>query len=410
MKRVFISISLCLIVAVSFAQSKNVSNAQKLVKMENPDYAEARNLIKSALENPETSSDAKTWYVAGFIESQQFENLSNKLVMGMTLNADEEKAMYDAILAMLPYFQKTEELDYVPDAKGKIKPKFKGSIKSALSNAHHYYINGGSIAFDAKDYPKAYEYWNDYVIIPDMKAFEGDKSMEKLKNDTTYQMIAYYSGIAASQMKDSQKAIEAYEKVNKMGYKNEEVLQYLAFEYDQIGDKDNYIATLKQGAERFPDNDYFQLSIINAYITANEYDKAISALEEAIRQQPQKAVLYTVLGGIYENQGNIEKARENFIKAMELNPNDAEIQSNLGRTYFNEAVKKVADANNISDQAKYQATLAEGKELYKQAMPYFEKAHELKPDENEYKIALRSIYYNLNMGDKYDQMEKELAQ
>ena len=410
MKRVFISISLCLIAAFTFAQSKNVSNAQKLVKMENPDYDEARKLIKSALENPETANQAKTWYVAGDIDYKQFEALSNKLLLGVTLTADEEKAMYNAILNMLPYFIKAEEFDYVPDEKGKIKPKYKRNIKTALQNAHTYYINGGSIAFDAKDYAKAYEYWNDYVIIPDMKAFEEDKAMEKLKNDTTYQMIMYYSGIAASQMQDTQKAIDAYEKVSKTGYKNEEVLQYLAFEYDQAGNKEQYIATLKQGAERYPDNDYFQLSIINAYIEANEYDKAITEIESAIQNQPQKAVLYSVLGGIYETQNNIEKARSNFEKALEITPEDPEALGNLGRTYFNEAVKKMADASTTSDQTKYQELSTAGKELYKKAMPYFEKAHQFDPETRDYMIALRSIYYNLNMGDKYEEIDKKLAQ
>ena len=41
-------------------------------------------------------------------------------------------------------------------------------------------------------------------------------------------------------------------------------------------------------------------------------------------------------------------------------------------------------------------------------MPYFEKAHQMKPDERDYMVALRGIYYNLNMGDKFEAIEKEM--
>ena len=44
MKKVIISISLCMIAAFTFAQSKNVSDAQKQVKMGTPDYAETENI------------------------------------------------------------------------------------------------------------------------------------------------------------------------------------------------------------------------------------------------------------------------------------------------------------------------------------------------------------------------------
>ncbi len=36
------------------------------------------------------------------------------------------------------------------------------------------------------------------------------------------------------------------------------------------------------------------------------------------------------------------------------------------------------------------------------------KAHQLKPDDRECMIALRGIYYNLNMGDKFDAIEAEM--
>ena len=78
MKRVLLTVALCVAASVSFAQKKAVNEAQSIAKGSTPDFSEARTLIKGALENPETKDDAKTWYVAGFIEDQQFSNERTK--------------------------------------------------------------------------------------------------------------------------------------------------------------------------------------------------------------------------------------------------------------------------------------------------------------------------------------------
>ena len=81
MKRVLLTVALCVAASASFAQKKVVNEAQSIAKGSNADFGEARTLIKGALENPETKDDAKTWYVAGFIEDQQFNAERAKLCM-----------------------------------------------------------------------------------------------------------------------------------------------------------------------------------------------------------------------------------------------------------------------------------------------------------------------------------------
>ena len=409
MKKVIISISLCLIAAFTFAQSKNVTDAQKQVKMGTPDYDEARRLIKLALENAETSNQAKTWYTAGWIESQQFEAINATLLLGTALSPDQQKNMYDAILAMYPYFVKTSELDNVPDEKGKVKPKYKSNIKTALKSAHNYYINGGSVAFDAKDYARAYEFWNIYTSIPNLSVFEGDREMARLKADSSYHQFLFYTGIAASEMKDPQKAIVAYEEVAKTGYNNEEVLRYLSYEYNLIGEKEKYVAIMNLGAERYPNSSYFLLSLINFYISEKDNNKAIQTLEAAVAIHTENSDLFRALGEVYEEQDNREKARENFNKALEINPENIEALGNMGRTYYNDAVKTVAEAAD-ADQATYQRLMNEAKELYRGALPYFEKAVALNPDGRDLLVPLRSIYYNLNMGDKLEEISKKFGE
>ena len=53
MKRVLLTVALCVAASVSFAQKKAVNEAQSIAKGSTPDFSEARTLIKGALENPE---------------------------------------------------------------------------------------------------------------------------------------------------------------------------------------------------------------------------------------------------------------------------------------------------------------------------------------------------------------------
>ena len=54
MKRVLVTIGLCLMTTVVFGQKKAVSDAERIAKDSKPDFNEARALIKGAMENAET--------------------------------------------------------------------------------------------------------------------------------------------------------------------------------------------------------------------------------------------------------------------------------------------------------------------------------------------------------------------
>ena len=138
-------------------------------------------------------------------------------------------------------------------------------------------------------------------------------------------------------------------------------------------------------------------------------EKAIEYLNTAIAKDSNNPQLYDVMGRVYETGlKDYAKAEEYFKKALAINPDYIESLSNLGRVYYNQGVNKQGEANMINDAKQYQEELGKAKEFFKQALPYFEKAHQMKPEEREYMTALRGIYYNLNMGDKFDAIEAEM--
>ena len=279
-------------------------------------------------------------------------------------------------------------------------------MKSILSANHVYYINAGAYYFDKEEYQKAYDAFEQYLKIKELPMFVDTEVAEK---DSNFMTVQFYAAVAATQLKNSELAIAALERAKNTDYRANDVYQYLCYEYEQAKDTVNLEKTLEEGMAKFPDEPYYLMSLINAYIYSNRNEKAIEYLNTAISKDSQNPQLYDVMGRVYETgMKDYAKAEEYFKKALEINPDYVESISNLGRVYYNQGVNKQGEANMINDAAKYQEELNKAKEFFKQALPYFEKAHKMKPEEREYMIALRGIYYNLNMGAEFDAIEAEM--
>ena len=404
MKRVLLTVALCVAASASFAQKKVVNEAQSIAKGSNADFGEARTLIKGALENPETKDDAKTWYVAGFIEDQQFNAERAKQILGQQPN---EPVMYEALYGILPYFQKAYELDQLPNEKGKVKPKYTKDIKSILSANHVYLFNGGAYYFDKQEYKKAYDFFNQYVEISELPMFAGTQTAEK---DSTFMTVQFYAAAAASLAKDSRLAIAALERAKNTPYRQYDVYQYLCYgEARTAQDSVMLEKTFEEGMQVFPDSAFFLNNLINTYIYSNRNEKALEMLNVAIQKNPNDANLYNVMGRVYETGlKDYANAEKNFQIALEKDPNLTDALSNIGRIYYNQGVNKLSEANMINDSKKYQEELSMAKDLFKKALPYYKKAHEAEPEKMDNMIALRGIYYNLNMGPELEAIEAEM--
>ena len=406
MKRVLLTVALCVAASASFAQKKVVNEAQSIAKGSNADFGEARTLIKGALENPETKDDAKTWYVAGFIEDQQFNAERAKQILGQQPN---EPVMYEALYGILPYFQKAYELDQLPNEKGKVKPKYTKDIKSILSANHVYLFNGGAYYFDKQEYKKAYDFFNQYVKISELPMFAGTQTAEK---DSTFMTVQFYAAAAASLAKDSRLAIAALERAKNTPYRQYDVYQYLCYEYGEARTAQDSVMlekTFEEGMQVFPDSAFFLNNLINTYIYSNRNEKALEMLNVAIQKNPNDANLYNVMGRVYETGlKDYANAEKNFQIALEKDPNLTDALSNIGRIYYIQGVNKLSEANMINDSKKYQEELSMAKDLFKKALPYYKKAHEAEPEKMDNMIALRGIYYNLNMGPELEAIEAEM--
>lgn len=403
MKKVLVLATFCLACSLTTAtaQTKVVKQVERIVKGDKPDLNQARTLIAPALTDPESKDDARTWYVAGSIEEKAVD--LGKINMSLNKDVDEE-AFYTALYNMFPLYLKADSLDQLPNAKGKVKRKFEKEIRKALQENVNFLVNGGSLYLDKKDFANAHKYFQTFMQLKKNPIFEGTPIATP---DSLSMQIGFFSAYTASQMENNMKqAIAEYESIKDVDYRRNEVYQLLAGAYQSVNDSVNYVKTLEEGASTFNNDKFFLFNLINVYIRSGEHDKAKDFLEKAIAADPKNTQLYNVLGTVYE-QGfkDVAKAEECFRKAIEIDPNYADAIIGLGRIYYNQAVAIQSEANALTDQKKYAALNNQAKDLFKKALPYFEKAVEIDKSNTEYLMALRGIYYNLQMDKKVAEIE-----
>ena len=72
------------------------------------------------------------------------------------------------------------------------------------------------------------------------------------------------------------------------------------------------------------------------------------------------------------------------------------------------------EAAYISDNKAYKKALDEMNTVFKKSLPFFEKAHELDPENRDYMITLKGLYYRFikekGMEAKYNEMNEKLNQ
>ena len=407
MKKLFLSISFMVgLSAALFAQKANVSQAASLTLQEKPDFKAAREAIKPAFNDEKTKNDPKTYFTAGMIGYTENDSYSKLMMLGKEVDQVKKGK---AIMEAYDYFLKAYKLDQMPNAKGKVKPKFDKKIKENIKEfytAQYNLVGYGAHLFDKKDYKGAFDAFSTFLEIPKLPMMNKELSV----TDSTYRMIKYFSALAATNMQNHDKAIEMYKDMADDNYETKNVYQLLADEYRTIKDTVNYLATLEQGFKLFNDDPWFLQNIINHYIYSDKIEEASKYLDAAIAQAPTVAEYYYVKGNVDERLGNNDGARKAFEKALELQPKMASAYAGIGRIIFNQAVELLRAADSIRDNKLYNAEVQKANDIFKQSLPYMEKAVELDPKDTDFKQALKMLYYRLGDNANYEKISKELGE
>ncbi len=405
-----------LVSTFSFAQKNELKAAEKAIKEGN--YADAKKAI-SAAEPLIDSADDKT--------KVQFYYLK-----GQALYANGKASSTDADAAV-ENFDKAEQLE---GGKGKYTSLISETRQSMFNDA----LAKANSALENKNYAVS---------------SSGFERVYKLSpRDTTF---LYYAAVTAVQSEDYDKALRHYEELKNLNYSGIET-EYVATskatgQEEVFGNKPLRDASVRAGSHTTPKDKKtpskkaeIAKNIGLIYINKGQNEKAIAAMKDARKVNPDDVSLIISEANVQLQMGNKEEFKSLVQEALSKDPNNAELLFNLGilaaeagekesaKTYYDKAVEIKPDyvdvyinmavlalsneqgiieqmnalGTSAADNKKYDQLKADILNVYKEAIPYLEKALKLQPNNLNAAKTLMNIYNASDDTDKYQALKAKV--
>lgn len=385
MKRFGFILTMVAFSASAMAQGTKVTSAISNIKY--GELAKAKDAIEEATVHEKTKEQAKTWMVRGDVYKAIAES---KDPAKKALCATPTRVALDS-------YKKAIALD----KKGSLRKQ----INTQLSLMSFTVVNA------------AYEFNDNKDLVNALDCFEQSLAIDSITSPGKIDSaIVYNAGLIADQGKNYDKARFYYNRCVDIRYGGSQVFGLLAILDKNQGDTAAYMATLERGMKVYPnDCQPLLVELINHYINNNQSDKALEYLTKAIEQEPNNASFYQAQGALLDRIGKPDEAKASYEKAIEINPEFFDSWLNLGVQVYNKAVEMAKAANDIpaNKPKEYDAAIAAAFEQMNLAIPYFEKAHNIKPDDVYTMQALKECYYKLRQthpeyNDKYNDIKAKL--
>lgn len=356
MKKLVLGISL-LVATASFAQKDELKALKKIYEKEQitvDEFAKFKETL-AKLESIATSEDDKI--AANFYSAMsplvELSTLSkdkqpNPMQFAKILNPEAFTKMVDGMRATLDYETKTGKKNFtadINDTATNFKPIF-SQIAFAFNNSKKY-----------KEASRVF--YNTYKLDP--------KDVSNLEN-------AAITALQASEFVDAEKY---YREIKAIGFTGTGTGKFNLTEVE--------VAKVLAGIT-FETKNYEQAK--KEYAILNKMDTA------DIQAQINEATCY-----YYTN--DLTTYHKMIAAVLAKDPNNAELQYNVGYLNLADDEKLVAEINaNLKNPKKYEELMAKRKAMFAEALPYFERAYQLKVTEENYKTILRLTYETLGMKDK----------
>ena len=357
--------------ATSFAGDSDALKA--ITKSKN--YAEAAKLVQSSLgQLADNSEKAKAYNhlvdLAMDKVSKETGTIAENMVAKQTGGKEkpvDQVGLADALSDAIDMAIECNKYDQLPNAKGKVSPKFEKKNAERIWGVRHHLVTigqeeaqkGNSAAvlkywgaftdsandpmFASQDHKPEAEYAGQVAYFAGRYAFEAkdfaraDRYLEAAMKDPSqradaenYRLWAMRSNLKTHE--DSVACINQLKALYEKEPNNDTVLDVLNSMYDSMKDRKAQTALLDGHLAKFP-NSFAALAGKGLMaMSANDAPQAIEWLKKASAAKPDNAVIYTYLGICYNQQGAttedpakrkefFQNAVEVFDKAKQYDPN-----------------------------------------------------------------------------------------
>jgi tetratricopeptide (TPR) repeat protein len=369
------------ITSLTVAQKSKVYRAENF--LESGDLIKAIECINLAIDSTNEKSQKsliwpQTWIVKGDIffaiyqsDNEEYASLSK-----------------DPLTVSLTDYLKALELNPKSDAKNKIRNKF-ALLELELQNV-------AIEAYNSEDYNHALMRFEQALALKDLPEF-------KVDIDGIDTALVYNCGLAALKAEQLDKAIENLNIAANVGYGEASTIVMVASAYQSQKDTMAAINTLEEGLVKYPGNETIMTSLIQIFMDADKKESALKCLDKLIISHPADAKYGILKADLHNQMKDTETAIKQYQAVLKLEPENQLALYNLSVIYYNKGVEhlKLTDNVSVNDKGRYEQIVKQSEEIWKKALPYMEKCHQLNAADANVLELLKNLYYRLNLMEKY---------
>lgn len=388
---------------------QKVKTAQGLAVGRKPNYASAWTTIKPLLSDTLVNKEANTWFVAGLIQNKLELVQAEKIFLKQ---AYDTVAYYRSIYDMAGYFHTADSLAHMYESHSQLY-KYRRAIRKMLSpDMVNLYYGGLYYALKEK-YQEAHPFFTRYIESFQWPIF----SQSKLGSKVPLARVAYYQVLCGYVLKKPNVITKYAPMVLADTALTRNVLPIISDTYHAQNDTTLWLSSLKRGLRDYRDEPFYYASLIEYYCDVKQFDKAMALVDTQMsmdtEQSSHKQAQHLYLRGlIFHKRNKLDQAIVYYKRAIQCDSAYAMAYANLGVIYSLKTVGLESQLEILSmNNPEYNQTIDKIHDLYCKAQPYYEKARELRPKSPQlWAQGLYRVYYKLNMGDKFKEVEPYIEQ
>ena len=369
MKKLIVAAMLVLGATSAFAGD---SDALKAV-MKAKTYAEAEALVKQNLGQFANDAEKAKAYnklvdlgMKDFNDQQSIQQ-TNQL-MKKNDPVDENvmnEGAYNALMNAIECYK----YDQLPNAKGKVAPKFNGNA-TRVWGARQQLVNAGQTAAQNNKADDVLKYWGAFLDTDSEPLFAAVDAKQKEAEKEYIGQVALFTAYYAYQAKDAARC-EKYCDIAMTSEKEAKDALNLKLYVMKDGlktkeDSLNYVNKLKDLYAKDPANEVMLDGLNSMYSSLKMEKEQAELLDAAIAKDPKNFVALANKGMMYIQKNDADNAIKCLKQALDAKPDNVVVMTYLGACYNS----KAADIQAVQGR----------KVVYQEAIKVLDKAKEIDPE------------------------------
>ena len=373
------------------AQRKQIGEARTYLKS-GKNFDKAEKLMTDLLKDSANQDNKRIYEIWLQSVQKQYEQANERFYMK---KQQDTAQFFNLVRRMFTIAFRMDSLDMMPDKKGKVDPELRKDVAKDMIGYRPNLFFGGAYFVRKQEFSKAFDYFETYIDCIRQPLFTG---YDPIFSDDRKAEASYWACYSGYRMNDPVLALRHREQALRDSSKRDMTFQYIAEAWKTLKDDSMYLATLHDGFAEYPTSNYFFPRLMDYYTQRQQYNQALGIVDQALEADSlSELYLYAKSNVLMQ----LEKYAESLTftnKLLTLNDQQADAYFNGGSAYLNIALRM--------DPQRHKKQI---RKMYQNALPYMEKYRALAPSQKEkWGPALYRIYFNLNMGKQFDEIDRIL--